>query len=117
MAQSVARLAFRVKIEKLSGWIFMWCKNIPAHKKSALSVKNCQFWNFGRIFGDLAPLCPPFRVKIEKLSGWISLWCKIIPPRKKSAQSVEKRLFWNFGRIFGGFYPSVPPILARKLKN
>ena len=93
VAQSVARLAFRVKIEKLSGWIFMWCKNIPAHKKSAQSVEKWQFWNFGQIFGDFTPLCPPFRVKIEKLSGWIFMWCKNIPACKKSALQLKN---WRF---------------------
>ena len=91
----------------------MWCKNITARKKSALSVENWQFWNFGRILGDFTPLCPLYRVKIEKLSGWIFIWCKNIPAHKKSALSVENWQFWNFGRILphcGGGDPS-------KLKN
>ena len=53
---------YRVKIKKLSGWVFMWCKIIPARKKSAQSVENWQFWNFGRIYGIL-PHCAPSKPK------------------------------------------------------
>ena len=64
-------LIFKAKFTKLSGWIFMWCKNIPARKNSALSVENWQFWNFGQIFGDLAPLCP--LLVLNQKTEWLGL--------------------------------------------
>ena len=99
----------RVKIKKLSGWVFLRCKNIPARKKSTLSVENWWFLNFGPIWGILPHCAPPKKCDFPKFNFKTHFQMQKSNSHENFIKNGQKLPILEFGPIWGDFTPLCPP--------